>query len=108
MPPGRMQMVIRKCWPAVAVVLLATALPRAWAENPRLAIKVPDATLEEAASQLSKASGIEVRPPVTPPNPAAVPVPANRCSFDWSDITFARALRQLCDRFNMRPNHGPG
>jgi hypothetical protein len=95
------------------VVALAVATGgAALAENPRIALKVEDVTLPQAAAALSQAAGIrvefytaELAAAERPALPAAL---AAKSSFDWSDGSFARALRQLCEKYNLRPSQRPG
>jgi hypothetical protein len=92
--------------------LLALICAPAGTENPKVSLKLDNATLTEAAAQLSKASGIqvEVYQPELPAGAQPRPMPAQdvRASFAWSNITFGRALRQLCDTYNVRPNRRIG
>jgi hypothetical protein len=89
------------------LLALVAAVRPAAGENPRISIKVENATFAEAAAALSRASGI----PVEHWNrrlPEGVarqlePLLDEKASFDWTNVTFARALRQLCDRYNLQP-----
>jgi hypothetical protein len=70
----------------------------AWAENPRISLKVENATAAEAVAQLSKAAGIPID------ISSRQPGEEERASFDWTNTTFARALRQLCERYGYHPS----
>ncbi|HEU4753867.1 MAG TPA: hypothetical protein VFU47_12235, partial [Armatimonadota bacterium] len=84
----------------LVAVLAGLAGPAAGADNPRVSLKVQDATAVEAADQLGKAAGLEIRA-AQPPQDGNRP---QRASFDWSATTLGRAMRELCDRFGLRPN----
>jgi hypothetical protein len=96
---------------AVAALAMIVLAAPSRAENPRVSLKVENATAREAAAQLSRAAGIQVDvyPPAIPAE-ANPPVPApleQKASFDWTGTTFARALRQLCEKYGLRPNPRP-
>ncbi len=105
-------MFIRLCLVIVAGLGLALAIPTR-ADNPKLAIKVEKATAAEAAAALSKAAGVRVRLFFQPEAPNAKPAEEppeyrERSDFDWTGVTFARALRQLCEKYGLRPWRQPG
>jgi hypothetical protein len=89
-------------------VLVAVAAAPARGVNPKVSLKVENATFAEAAAALSRASGVAVWLMPQPPRPGQPP-PAQppgldeKASFDWTNTTFARALRQLCERYHLRP-----
>ncbi|HTE17241.1 MAG TPA: hypothetical protein VK689_02540 [Armatimonadota bacterium] len=92
-----------------AAALLSSAL----AENPRVSLTVEDVNAADAAAALTRASGIEVRiarplPRPGVPAPLVVPALEERSSFDWNATTFARALRELCERYRLAPRKRPG
>jgi hypothetical protein len=95
-----------------ALMLLVGTMPAARAENPRISLKVENATFAEAAAALSKASGIPVEhwSARLPQGLARRPEPLleEKASFDWTNVPFAHALRQLCDHYNLQPVHGIG
>lgn len=74
------------------------------ADNPRVSLKIAPVTAQEAARLLSQASGVPVE--VTGSEPAAAVVP--KAGFEWSGVTFARALRDLCRRFDLQPTRRAG
>jgi hypothetical protein len=78
------------------LVLVALAAP-ARAENPRVSLKVENATCAEAAAALARAANVSLQ--IVPPASGM----QERASFDWTNTTFARALRQLCERFELSP-----
>lgn len=81
----------------LAVALLAAALAPfpARAENPRLSLKLENVGAAEAAAQLGKAAGVPVE--------LSGGGSPDRASFEWSDVTLGRALRQLCEKYGLRP-----
>lgn len=88
----------------LALFLLTASLP-VRAANPKISLKVQDATAAEAAAALGKAAGIPVELYAPRGIPAAAaPAPAGKASFDWSAATFGRALRQLCRQFDLMPS----
>src|SRR5438046_155323 len=89
------------------LVLWATTAP-ARAENPRISLKVVGATPAEAVAQLSGASGIRIDLASVPAFGGAGALVEERVSFDWTNTTFARALRQFCEKYNLRPSRRPG
>src|SRR5437870_4442617 len=94
------------CWWFLLPALATLALPAA-AANPRISLKVENATCAEAAAALGKAAGIPVelyRPPQQEGAPAPKPNPVldEKASFDWTNIRFAQALRQLCERYHLQ------
>lgn len=74
-------------WPLALLVLCAARVCPARAEYPRISLKLENATSVEAAEALSKASGIALG--VEPG--AGAPPTVERASFDWTDVTAARA-----------------
>src|SRR5688500_11302021 len=76
-------------------------------ENPKITLKLKDVTAAEAMAALTRASGHYVSmfewpegvpPPVKPPG---APSLDQRGSFDWSDVTFSQAMRQLMQRYGL-------
>jgi hypothetical protein len=102
---------------AAAIGFAALVLLGGWArpargDNPRVSLKVENATLEDAASALAQAAGVtlEVNLPKFPPGAALPPgAPSTeKVTFDWTNSSLARAMRQLCEKFNLRPARRPG
>src|SRR5438874_2296388 len=95
----------------VVATLLTLAAP-CRADNPPVSLKVENATCAEATAQLSKAAGVSVQLYTTnlPPGAQVQPNPdlEKKASFDWSHATFAQALRQLCEHYNLRPGRQMG
>ncbi|HTE17530.1 MAG TPA: hypothetical protein VK689_04010, partial [Armatimonadota bacterium] len=77
-------------------------------ENPKLSLKLTDVTGREAFAALSRASGIPINvigvsePMPGEDAPPHVKILREKASFDWSDTTFARALRQLLQRYQLQ------
>ena len=95
-----------RCWLCSTFLVLCAVTPAAAANNPRIKLKLQRATPAEAAAALSRVSGekVEYQPPDRPMDkPVADPDGAvpERADFDWNDLSFARALRQVSDRFNL-------
>lgn len=95
---------------ALLLLLIAAALvvPVA-ASAPHLSLKLEKVTCQEAVLALQRASGvpIELKPWESSGIPGAIE-PSNqtleeRASFDWSNASFARAFRELADRYRLRP-----
>src|SRR5262245_20912034 len=94
---------------ALAALPLWAVVEPARAENPKVSLKVVDVTPAEAIARLSSASGIRVDLPASQPfGGAGLSAADQKVSFDWTDMTFARALRQFCEKYNLRPNRRPG
>ena len=96
-----------RCFWLGALLLLIPCLP-VRAENPKVSLKVKDATFSQAMETLSAASGLKLELARRPQRPEEVadPLPPGleaRASFDWTDTRFATALRQLCTRYNLTP-----
>src|SRR5262249_12446416 len=89
------------------VLLTAAGLPAA-ATNPKVSLQVENATAAEAAAALSKAARVPggLGLPVTPPARDRERL-QERGTFDWREATFAGALRQLCERYDLVPGRGP-
>src|SRR5690242_5413998 len=87
---------------SIALILAVIQTP-ARAANPKVSLKVENATAAEAANALSQASGIAVEL-ASSPGGALVPAPDQKASFDWTGVPFARALRQLCEQYVLLPN----
>jgi hypothetical protein len=98
--------------PWLVMLLLVAALPPAAAENPRISVKLESATFAEAAAALSRTSGIPVQhwSARLPAGLVRRPEPLlnEKASFDWTNVTFSIALRQLCDRYNLQPSPSTG
>lgn len=86
----------------LALVLALLVAPAA-AENPKVSLKVQNATAMEAAEQLSKAASVKLEVRAGRAQGGV----EDRASFNWSSATFARALRELCEKFGLRPNRRP-
>ena len=86
----------------LGLVLLAALVwcgaPPARAENPKVSLKLENVTAAEAIAALAKASK------------AALSLSgsggrlAKKSSFDWQGVSLARAMRELCRRYQLRPN----
>lgn len=97
----------RTCIPTLILAGFSVCAAPARAENPRISLKVVNATPAEAVAQLSSASGIRVE--LTPGPVGGLGAGAEpRCTFDWAETTFARALRQFCDKYSLRPGRRLG
>src|SRR5579862_7648058 len=74
-------------------------------ENPTLSLQLENVTYAEVAAALSEATGIPIRLSASsaPPVPLAPPPRAldERHRFDWSGVSFAQALRDLCARYGL-------
>lgn len=90
-----------------SLLLLATTLRPAAAANPKLMLKLQDVSAAEAVKQLSQAAGVSVTLHEPAGQQAANPARDQKLSFDWNGVTFANALRQVCDKFLLQPNRGP-
>src|SRR5262249_31614507 len=89
---------------AFVVALGALAAPGA-AQNPRLSLKLENLTAADAAARLGEAAGVSLN--LAGGGQAGAPAPGaarlqERASFDWTGVTFAQALRQLCERYGLR------
>jgi len=85
-------------WLMVGLMLAAVA--PAEAANPKITLKLDNVRLDEAVKQLATASGVTLSlPEGNRPGRGEM-----ASSFDWKDITFAKALRELCVRFMLQPN----
>ncbi len=103
--PGRTGSVPgRRVWPAAWLAVLvggsivASPVP-SMADNPKVNLKVTNATPEEAVAQLSKAAGVKLNLSGGRPGGNGM----EKVSFDWTNVSFGKALRQLCDQLNFRP-----
>ncbi len=85
----------------LSAALFAAGSGPARADNPKIALKIQDAPLSEALKKLGEASGI-------PLDLSAGHLASERVTFDWSNATLGRALRDLCARFNLQPNRNGG
>ncbi|HTE20015.1 MAG TPA: hypothetical protein VK689_16750 [Armatimonadota bacterium] len=89
--------------------LLISGTSRA-SQNPRISLRVENATFAEAAAALSKAAGTSVKlyefqfPPGLPKPPRHAPLD-DRATFNWGNTTFANALRQLCEQYSLSALH---
>lgn len=99
-------MVTHARWLWIPVLTLAAIALPARAENPKISLKLVNVRPSEAVAQLSQATGIKVD--LFSSNPAAIPGGEEKLNFDWTDFTFARALRQFCEKLNLRPNRSAG
>ncbi|HTE20882.1 MAG TPA: hypothetical protein VK689_21160 [Armatimonadota bacterium] len=97
------------CWLVVSLLTLSIVSPPAAAANPQVTVKVENATASEAVAALSRASGIALDLQL-PDRAAAANDPQvakvletldARASFAWSNMSFARALRQIATRFQL-------
>jgi hypothetical protein len=75
--------------------------------NPKVTLKVLRATPAEAAAALARAAGVRIAVNASTEVPDGQPaadldggIPA-RADFTWTNLSLARALRQLADRFNL-------
>jgi hypothetical protein len=92
----------------LVVLFLGLLQPPAQAQNPKVSLKVENATLAEAAAALGNAAGIAVEIPRDAGVPGAAAEPPPRATFDWTNVSFAQALRQLCSKYHLRPSRGSG
>lgn len=96
------------------MVLLLGVLAPGWGQSPKVSLRLEEVTCREAAAALSLATGIpiEIRAWILSDIPRAVEPPLidlnERASFDWRETTYARALRELADRYRLRPEPGYG
>src|SRR5947207_3430541 len=100
-------------WLSSAMLLLAAIHAPGMAANPKVSLKVENATAAEAVAALSRAAGIPLEfslPRTLPgaPVPPFVAAVNERTSFDWSGVSFARALRQLCGKYGLALNRRTG
>jgi hypothetical protein len=78
--------------------------------SPRVTLRLENATCEEAALALTRATGVSVEviplPADTAPGSVELPVvPVNKpARFDWNDVTLAQALRDLGEHYSLRPS----
>src|SRR5690349_5071605 len=94
-------------WTWLPVLVLAAAAGPGRAENPRISLKVDNVTPAEAVAQLGRAAGVRVECPGSGGLGGGFPDPMERASYDWTNTTFARALRQICEKYNLRPSRNP-
>lgn len=94
-------------WSPILVLVCLLVPSEVRAQNPRLTLKLTGVTCAEALDALSKATGI----PVSVGTTRSRIVPAvgdgslnQKANFSWEGITFANALRAVCDRYNLRPS----
>lgn len=89
-------------------VLAAVVSRPAAAANPKLKLKLQDVSVAEAVKQLSEASGVSVTLHDPPGQQGGGNAARDqKLSFDWNGVTFANALRQVCEKYLMQPNRGP-
>ena len=92
-------------WLCCAFLVLCAVPPVAAANNPRINLTLKRATPAEACQALSRATGIkfEYVPPAASDKPAADldGGTTERADFNWSNLSAARALRQLTNQFNL-------
>lgn len=94
------------------LVLLASVglLAPTRATSPRVTLRLDHATCEEAALSLSRATGlpIEVVPWSRSDIPGAVDPPlaglSEPAQFVWNDVSLAQAMRELGERYSLRPS----
>ncbi len=95
----------------ISLLFAAIAAP-ALAANPILKVHLEEANALEAAKALAKAADVEVDLYTEQIPPGAqrpkVPQLEERYSFSWNNISFARALRQLCQKYNLMPGRKQG
>jgi hypothetical protein len=75
--------------------------------NPRVSLRVENATASEAGAALGRAAGVWVEV-VRPAGEGKGLILQERATFDWDDATFGQALRQLCERYGLHPTSHPG
>ena len=95
----------------ILLLLTAVAVP-AFAANPIVKMHLEEANASEAAKALAKAADVEVEL-YTDQFPPGAPRPKvaqleERYTFSWQNISFARALRQLCQKFSLMPGRKQG
>jgi hypothetical protein len=84
----------------MGLILLVAAACAAWGESRRVSVKLERVAPQEAVRRLSEAAGV--------PLELAPPAPEGSLSFDWKDVTFAEALRQLCAKATLRVSRKAG
>lgn len=92
---------------ALAMGLLLAA--PAWAENPRISLRLEKVTAAEAIARLAEVTRVKVGL-YAPPGQAqpGLPILQERADFDWNRATLGRAMRDLAKRYELRPNREPG
>lgn len=93
----------------LALALAAACCLPVRAENPRISLRLQDVTGTEAMAALSKAAGISIELP-DPFYGVGEQLQERlqaRAAFDWTNVRFAAALRELCARYNVRPSRRP-
>lgn len=91
----------------LALALLAPVSPGR-AANPRVSLKVESASCAEAVAALGRAAGVPIelslpRLPEGAPLPASYLALGEKATFDWTGVPLSRAMRQLCERYRLRP-----
>lgn len=93
--------IVVSCCAAIALVLPSQAA------NPKITLSLTGATAEEAVARLAKAADVPVQLHNPDGSPAARQqqdaVLMQRQDFDWKNVTFAAALRDLTKRYSLRP-----
>ena len=90
-----------------AATLLVLAAAPGWGANPTLSLTLEDVNARQAVEALARASGTQVQIALYPRS-ADQPVPENvlhldsKTRFDWKGVSFANALRQLCDYYRLQ------
>jgi len=93
----------------VAVLsLLTAAVAPVGAANPRITLSVAEATAQETLLRLSEAADVVVRLYEQPVRPGAPARPEARASFTWKDVPFSKAVREVCERYQLRPSRTAG
>lgn len=95
---------------AFGLAVLSLACVRGHAEQARVTVKLRGVTAAEAVKALVEKTGAPVRlySADLPPNRPVDGAELRRADFDWSGLTFAQALRQVCERYQLRPSRGVG
>lgn len=88
-------------WPLLGAVLPLAWMGPAYADNPKISLKIQDMPASEVVKKLSEATG-------QPIELSANTLAMEKMTFDWSSATLGRALRDLCTKLNLQPNKKPG
>jgi hypothetical protein len=101
--------IVGRVWGFLSLLLFLAAAPLP-ADNPRISLKLENVTATEAAAALSRAAGVpvEVDPGLRGAAPRRNQSLEVKESYDWGAVYFADALRQLCDRYGLRPERRSG
>lgn len=89
----------------IAVALLALGLGApVQAANPKITLSLQNVTASEAVRKLAEAAGVSVSLHDAARAGAGRNGAPETASFQWKDVTFANALRELARQFMLQPN----